>query len=87
MQMNVVFWRAMNAPLCPGDWGRECHTGENANIFVDFVQFDAAWRYTRRLVGQRCSLPPHMLYDDREDHDVASVLMSIDTMPVFEVSA
>ena len=87
MQMNVLFWRAMNAPLCPGDWGRECHTSENANIFVDFVQFDAAWRYTRRLVGQRCSLPPHMLYDDREDHDVASVLMSIGTMPVFEVSA
>jgi hypothetical protein len=68
MQMNVVFWRAMNAPLCPGDWERDCHTGEYANILVDIMQFDSAWRYTRRLVGQPCALQPHVLYDDREDH-------------------
>jgi hypothetical protein len=68
MQMNVLFWRAMNAPLCPGDWGRDCHTGEFSSITVDIVQFDAAWRYTRRLVGRPCALQPHVLYDDREDH-------------------
>ena len=68
VQMNILFWRALNAPVCPGDWERDCHTGDYANIFVDLVQFDAAWRYTRRLVGQQSTYQPHLLYDDREDH-------------------